>query len=100
MSIKNDAYGFFLDGKWYANTWRGHEGEAFELIQQKGWVDEWRASQRTAQDFLVKYKNAIQLGSNGSPKTIYISSYRSELSIRFFMKEHNLGDEYEVHRII
>ena len=97
MSI-NGEYGFFLEGQWRANTWRGHEGNAYYLIQQNGWLDEWRAS-KSASDFLVVHKSAIQLGSNGISKKLFISNSggkNSELSLRYFIRENNLDDDYVV----
>ena len=97
MNIKGE-YGFFLEGKWYPNTWRGHEGNAFFLINEKGWLEDWRKKNMSAQDYLVSEKNAIQLGSQGNTRIIVVKKEMSEIALREFVYKYGL-DECEIQAI-
>ncbi|MBR3003315.1 MAG: hypothetical protein IKF38_07190 [Clostridia bacterium] len=90
----NGKRGFIINGEWYPNTGLGgHDGNAFSLIENKGWKKEWLATGDNPHDFLVIHKGAIQLGSGGTAKKIVLSSkFHSELKLRALKRMYNLED--------
>ena len=72
-------YGFIINERFYENkdnkgdkTKTGHEHNARHLIEKFGWEKQWNFK-GDAQDFMIKKKGAIQIGS-GRRHNIIVAS--------------------------
>ena len=97
MNLKNKV-GFIVAGTFYSNSGKGHESNAREIINKMGWTEEWKNGD--AQDFLVCYKGAIQLGSGHySKKIIACVKFFNESKIDKIAKMYSIEDyEYDLVR--
>ena len=96
MDSLRDKRGFYWLGKWWqAGVKGGHEETARNIIKEQSiknpesWV--WNEYEYSAQDYMVLFKGAIQVGCALDAKVIIAAGKTySERDIEKFKKRHNL----------
>jgi len=96
--------GFLWGGKWYSVGGKGHDHKAMLIIDdyKRIYPDEnwkWYELERSAKDFLVLRKKAIQIGCSGNAHCIIAAGmYYSREDLEKIKAEYNLNG-YEIHLI-
>ena len=96
MTDLRNKRGFFWLGKWWpAGVKNGHEETAMCIITEQklknpeAW--NWDGGSCSAQDYMVLFKGAIQVGCASDPQVILAAGKTySERDIEKFKKRHNL----------
>lgn len=87
----NRKVGFILHKFWYPNMGCGHEKNARTIILNHNWQTEWLSTNATAQDFIVLYKGAIQVGSGVLNRIIIADSkFYTQKDLEMIMSRYQL----------